>query len=834
MEPSEFIQSVFDSFDAARRRGVMVETVDDRPIEGAKLWIDGQQTLSFVSCSYLGLEHDPRMKEGVKHAVDRWGTQFSTSRAWLSAPPYGAAEELLSTLFGGPALIVPSTTLGHAAVVSALIEERDAMILDHQVHASIHLASAHARANGASVEVVRHGDAQKLDERVAALCASKRHVYYAIDGVFSMFGDLPDVEHLHALMRRFDNLWLYVDDAHGMSIEGVHGRGVHLTRFGHHPRLLFGTSLNKAFASSGGCFVFPSVELRERVRLCGAPLVFSGPVQPPMLGAIVTSAAIHLSPEIETLQAELRARIARFNALCVDKHLPLLVQNDTAIFFLTMGPPRMAYRMSRLLRDEEGIYLGLAVYPIVAMKRAGLRIAITRNHTDPDLVRLADAVARKWPKALELENLTAEAVAESFRDALPSTEARSRAALARAFGFDSPTEANPSPRPSTLEPTSLRLEHVRSIGDLDTAQWNALLGARANFDAENLAMNERTFRGPRPENAWNPHYFIVRDGERPVLATFFNVLLAKDDFLLREEVSARIEARRKADPYFLTSRVVMMGSLVSEGNHLWMDRSGPWREALACVLDAVSRIQREAGATAVILRDLPTGDSELDAFLGEAGFAKTPMLPRYELRVDGWKDDAAFLARMSKRTRASFRKEVIEREPHFLVAVLGQGGAPMTPEARDRMFSLYQQTKARKLRLNTFDLPRSLFDAIATTAGWEAITLHLPAERGAHEDPMVAFAATYKHGALYYALLCGLDYGCTGHRLYRQLLWQLVRRTRAAGATRLGLGMDADFEKSRLGAEATPQSAWVQVTDLFHGTLLRQMVEETAFEPASR
>mgnify|MGYP000110696393 CR=1 FL=1 len=44
-------------------------------------------------CSYLGLEHHPALIRGVHDAVDRWGTQFSASRGYVSAPPYEALEE---------------------------------------------------------------------------------------------------------------------------------------------------------------------------------------------------------------------------------------------------------------------------------------------------------------------------------------------------------------------------------------------------------------------------------------------------------------------------------------------------------------------------------------------------------------------------------------------------------------------------------------------------------------------------------------------------------------------------------------------------------------------
>ena len=71
-------------------------------------------------------------------------------------------------------------------------------------------------------------------------------------------------------------------------------------------------SLNKSFAAAGGAIVFPDAEMRRRVRTAGGPMIFSGPIQPPLLGAAIQSAKIHLSDELPVLQAALRERIELF------------------------------------------------------------------------------------------------------------------------------------------------------------------------------------------------------------------------------------------------------------------------------------------------------------------------------------------------------------------------------------------------------------------------------------------------------------------------------------------------------------------------------------------
>ena len=75
---------------------------------------------------------------------------------------------------------------------------------------------------------------------------------------------------------------------------------------------------------------------------------------------------------------------------------------------------------------------------------------------------------------------------------------------------------------------------------------------------------------------------------KPVLATFFTAALWKDDMLASAEVSELVEQRRAEDPYYLTSTTFAMGSLLTEGDHLYLDRNADWKGALDLLMGAVS------------------------------------------------------------------------------------------------------------------------------------------------------------------------------------------------------------------------------------------------------
>ena len=92
----ELLDAVDEVLSDGVRRGMPHDHMEDDALDGRHLTIHGRRMVNFGSCSYLGLEMHPALKAGVHDAVDRFGTQFSSSRGYASAPLYRAAEEELA------------------------------------------------------------------------------------------------------------------------------------------------------------------------------------------------------------------------------------------------------------------------------------------------------------------------------------------------------------------------------------------------------------------------------------------------------------------------------------------------------------------------------------------------------------------------------------------------------------------------------------------------------------------------------------------------------------------------------------------------------------------
>ncbi|WP_189169715.1 aminotransferase class I/II-fold pyridoxal phosphate-dependent enzyme [Pilimelia anulata] len=787
---------------------------EDERLDGRTVTVSGKKMVHFGSCSYLGLETHELLKSAAVDATMRFGTQFSSSRAYLSAPLYEAAESALSVIFGRDVLITASTTMGHLATLPTLVESTDVLLLDHQVHHSVQTAATLVRAQGARVEFVPHNDLRTLDRRLAEYRRRYRRVWYAADGLYSMYADHCPIDGLNALAERHEHLWLYLDDAHGLSWTGRHGRGYALEHLGAAAatRAVVAGSLNKSFAAAGGVLVFPDPESRRKVFTVGGPMIFSGPVQPPMLGAILGSARIHRSPLLPELQQRLLGLIRHFNALAADLRLPLVSDSEAPIRFVGAGLPHLAYDMVGRLHAA-GYFVDTASFPAVPAKRSGVRLTLTAHHTEADVTGLAHTLAAALPRALAAGGSSAHHLARLFARQLDGRPVAG-------------TELPPPPPAGAL-----RLEHHDTIDTVAPTEWNALLGGRGSFDWAGLRTAEDVFAGPdpRPENVWRFHYWIVRDATgHPVAATFFTDTIWKDDMLAPSDVSAEVERQRATTPYHLTSRVLAMGSLITEGDHLYLDRGRDWRGALRLILDAARAEEDRIGAAGIVLRDLPD-DEDLRLFLLGEGFARLPGRDNWQRPMD-FADTDEFVGQLTKKARYHQRNRVLAVEARYRVDVVrGGSAAALGPADRDHLYDLYRRVHDRHLDLNVFPLPRRTIDAVLAHPCWEVVTLRLP-ERTARP---VAFGAHHVGPDHVQGVFIGLDYDYVRtDDSYQQTLWQAIRCAQRHGSGRVLYGMGADRHKARFGARRHRSWLYVQSTDSLHRDLLGDIAQRLHLRPA--
>jgi 7-keto-8-aminopelargonate synthetase-like enzyme len=399
----DFSDMCADSIGEGARAGVLLRRAGESNYLGTSVDLAGAQLHNFGSCSYLGLELRPELRDGAIDAIRRFGTQFPFAKPQLECALYGELQSGLEAMTGGKAIVASSATLVHLAALPALITTRDAVIIDRLAHASIHTACALLR--NIKQEVLPHNRMDMLATRVAELSTTHDRVWYLLDGIYSMSGMFAPMDALVKLLEEFPKLHLYADDAHCTSWLGTHGRGFTLEKIEDRSRVIVTLSLNKAFSAGGGALIVPSDEFRDRVRFAGAAMMFSGPIQPPMLGAAAASAKLHLQPEFAALQRTLHERIRRVHELAKQHDVVLATDDLTPIVFIPCGLDTAMYALFHALR-EQGYYVAPAVFPAVPRDRAGLRLTVSLHNSPEDVERFMEilgASIRRIPAIVEFQ-----------------------------------------------------------------------------------------------------------------------------------------------------------------------------------------------------------------------------------------------------------------------------------------------------------------------------------------------------------------------------------------------------------------------------------------------
>jgi 7-keto-8-aminopelargonate synthetase-like enzyme len=272
------------------------------------------------------------------------------------------------------------------------VDDRDAVCYDFFAHSSLHAVLPTLLQRGVHCEPIPHNRIDVLERRARRLAQNHRRIHYLCDGVYGMHGDIAKLDELFELLERLPALSVYADDAHGVGWAGRHGAGVVLGEHPLHERVTVALGLSKSFAAGGAALALPDPELSRRIFSCGAPLIFSGPLQPAQLGAGIASAQVHLSPELPALQERLRLRVELFDALAATLGIQCLATSRAPIRFLELGSNERAAAVARTLL-EAGFFVNVSVFPAVPRGHAGIRVMLNANQTPDDVRRLVHELA---------------------------------------------------------------------------------------------------------------------------------------------------------------------------------------------------------------------------------------------------------------------------------------------------------------------------------------------------------------------------------------------------------------------------------------------------------
>jgi 8-amino-7-oxononanoate synthase len=342
--------------------------------------IDNKLYLAFCSNNYLGLANDQRLKDAAMAAIREYG----------SLRPHQVLEQELAQFKAAQASIVfPTGYMANLGVISAVVGQKDTVIIDRLCHASI---VDGCRLSQARLQVYPHGD---LDALEGILKRSQKYDKRLIitDSIFSMDGDLAPLPQLLNLARQYGAI-IMLDEAHATGVLGQHGRGaVEHFALEDEPDIVMGT-LSKALGSLGG-FVAGSSELIDFLRQKARSFIYTTALPPAACAASIAGLKIIAN------EPQLRQRLW--------ENTHYLKTGLHKLGFDTMGsqtPGSMTPIIPILLGDEaktmqasaylfgHGILIPGIRPPTVPKGTCRLRISLMATHTREDLDCLLDVLRR--------------------------------------------------------------------------------------------------------------------------------------------------------------------------------------------------------------------------------------------------------------------------------------------------------------------------------------------------------------------------------------------------------------------------------------------------------
>jgi 8-amino-7-oxononanoate synthase len=343
-----------------------------------------RKVLMFGSNDYLDLINHPQVKEAATLAIKEYGSGCSGSRLLNGTLDLHVKleAELAAFVHKEAAIIFGTGFQANYAALSALTEKGDAMICDHNLHASLVEGALRSPARTARF---RHNDLDHF-ERCLENCPPDEKILVVSEGVFSMEGDIADLRGIVKLAKPY-GARVYVDEAHGIGVLGATGAGAaeHLGVLDQ-VDIVMGT-FSKSLASVGG-FIAGERAVVDYLKHTARPFVFSASL--PAASVAAAAAALHIVKS----EPERRLRMLRIAGQLRDELRSrgfLVLDGETAIVPVVIQDELDLCRLCKALLAE-GIYINPVLRPAAAQNL--LRISCTAAHTEAHVERLVATLER--------------------------------------------------------------------------------------------------------------------------------------------------------------------------------------------------------------------------------------------------------------------------------------------------------------------------------------------------------------------------------------------------------------------------------------------------------
>jgi 8-amino-7-oxononanoate synthase len=346
--------------------------------------MEGADRIMLGSNNYLGLTADPRVMQGARDALERYGTGLTGSRLLNGTLDLHLEleREIAEWIGTEDALVFTTGHQTNVGTLGTILAPGDTVIADSGDHASILDGCLLSRAK---LRPFRHNRLDKLEKMLERADEDGGGVLVVVDGVFSMEGDVAPLPQIADLCREH-GARLMVDEAHGAGVLGTRGAGT-AELFGVEDRvdLRMGT-FSKSLASCGG-FIAGSHEVIDFLRITSRAFLFTAAGVPAAVGAALAALRIVRSDDGPPLFARVLENASYLNRGLHDlgfhvvdpQPLPDGSTVVTPIVPVVVGDDWKAVLLWRALYDA-GVFVNVALHPAVPPAGALLRTSVMATH----------------------------------------------------------------------------------------------------------------------------------------------------------------------------------------------------------------------------------------------------------------------------------------------------------------------------------------------------------------------------------------------------------------------------------------------------------------------
>ena len=351
-------------------------SIPDLVHQGRYITRENRKMLNMSSNDYLGLASNENLRQSfLQQYADNFPSFTSSSSRLLTGnfPVYTDLEQFIAQRFQREsALLFNSGYHANLGILPALTTTKSLILADKLVHASM---IDGIRLSQCEFFRYRHNDYEHLKSLLEKNAGKFDRTFIVTESVFSMDGDVADLNYLAQLKTQFPNTYLYVDEAHAIGVYGKNGLGIaEQANVIADIDLLVGT-FGKALASMGAYVVCDQI-LKECLINQMRPLIFSTALPP--FNVAWTHFIFERLPQfskerthLEQLSAFLRQEV---------EHRTQIMPSQTCIVPYILGKNDATLAKAKDLQ-EQGYYCLPIRPPTVPKDTSRIRLSLTADMT---------------------------------------------------------------------------------------------------------------------------------------------------------------------------------------------------------------------------------------------------------------------------------------------------------------------------------------------------------------------------------------------------------------------------------------------------------------------